>query len=81
MEHERGEACAGSADVARKAHRKVLTGPDIRLGPYRDHVREMTRSLLDLLEAGKDCVHEGFTPCRHDGHILSGSTIPQLGWA
>ena len=60
MEHERGEASAGGSDVVRKAHRKILAGPDIRLGPYRDHIREMTQSLLDLLEAGKDCVGEGF---------------------
>ena len=59
MEHERGEASAGGADVAHKAHRKVRAGPDIKLGPYQDHVREMTRSLLDLLGAGKDCVSEG----------------------
>ena len=60
MEHERREASAGGSDVARKAHREVLAGPDIRLGPYRDHIREMMRSLLDLLGAGKDCVGEGF---------------------
>ena len=41
MEHERGEASAGGSDVARKAHRKVLGGPDIRLRPYGDHIREM----------------------------------------
>ena len=59
MEHERGEASAGGSDVARKAHRKVLAGPDVRLGPYRDRIREMTRSLLDLLGRGEDCVLEG----------------------
>ena len=60
MEHKRREASAGGSDVARKALGKVLASPDIRLGPYREHIREMMRSLLDLLGAGKDCVHEGF---------------------
>ena len=60
MEHERGETSAGGTHVACKAHLEVLAGPDIRLGPYQDHIREMTRSLLDLLGAGKDCVREGF---------------------
>ena len=60
MEHERGEASAGGSDVARKAHREVLAGPDIRLGPYRDRIREVTLSLLGLLGTGENCVHEGF---------------------
>ena len=59
MEHERREASAGGPDVAPKAYREVLAGPDLRLGPYRDHIREVTRSLLDLRGAGKDCVREG----------------------
>ena len=60
MVHEMGEASAGGSDVARKAYHKVLAGREIRLGPYRDHIREMTRSLLGLYGAGKDCMREGF---------------------
>ena len=60
IEHEVGEARADGSDVAREAHCKVLAGPDIRLGPYRDHIREMTLSLLGLFGTGKDWVREGF---------------------
>ena len=55
-----GEASAGGSDVVCEAYCNVLASPDIRLGPYRDHLREMKRSLLSLLGAGKDCVWEGF---------------------